>query len=334
MYTSGTIYVSDNYDGDGNGPRLHSVDTAVSPPTVAPSETLGPITGATVLPVDSVIVDASAGREYEFIGNDNAGNSSVYQFTTDVTVAPAKTTVGTASTTGVPVFSGAFDNTYFTSSNASSPTGNLYVCGNAGMAPTLYQVPISGNTMAGTSVLVAAVGGTSGTQCSQVTEIYNPNVTPGSTPPNPPFDFLLFSVAANGSASGCAGGACVMNSIVTQWQPSHAYTLGQEIMDNRSQYHIQRVTTAGTSGASEPGGTWNHAGGNTTDGTVHWMDEGLVLAAANSTGLPAAGGTSGLVVDNVLLGSGFSQFYFSTLANSAACGTTVGCAVQASQIAP
>jgi len=39
-------------------------------------------------------------------------------------------------------------------------------------------------------------------------------------------------------------------------------------------------------------------------------------------------------VDNVLLGTGFSQFYFSTLANSSACGTTVGCAVQASQIAP
>lgn len=334
VYTSGTIYVSDNYDGDGNGPRLHSVDTAVSPPTVAPSETLGPITGATVLPVDSVIVDASAGREYEFIGNDNAGNSSVYQFTTDVTVAPAKTTVGTASTTGVPVFSGAFDNTYFTSSNGASPTGNLYVCGNAGGDPTLYQVPISLNTMAGTSVLVAAVGGTSGTQCSQVTEIYNPNVTPGTTPPNPPFDFLLLSVTANGSATGCAGGACVMNTIATQWQPTHVYTLGQEIMDNRAQYHIQRVTTAGTSGATEPGGTWSHTGGNTTDGTVHWTDEGLVLATANSTGLPAAGGTSGLVVDNVLLGTGFSQFYFSTLANSAACGTTVGCAVQASQIAP
>ena len=285
-----------------------------------------------------MIVDASAGREYEFIGNDSptngAGNGGVYQFTTDVTVAPVETTVGTGSTTGVPVFSGAFDNTYFSSANGASPTGNLYVCGNSGADPTLYQVPITSNTMAGTSVVVAAVGGTSGSQCSQVTEIYNPNVTPGTTPPNPPFDFLLLSVAANGSATGCAGGACVMNTIATQWQPTHVYTLGQEIMDNRQQYHIQRVTTAGTSGATEPGGTWSHTGGNTTDGTVHWTDEGLVLATANSTGLPAAGGTSGLVVDNVLLGSGFSQFYFSTLANSAACGTTVGCAVQASQIAP
>lgn len=338
VYNAGIAYVSDDYDGHGNGPRLHSVDTLVSPVTVAASVTLGPTSGATVLPVDAVIVDPGASREYEFLGNDSptngAGNSAVYQFTTDVTVAPVETTVGTGSTTGVPVFSGAFDNTYFTSANGASPTGNLYVCGNSGGDPTLYQVPITANTMSGTSVVVAAVGGTSGTQCSQVTEIYNPNATPGTTPPNPPFDFLLFSVAANGSATGCAGGACVMNSIVTQWQASHVYTLGQEIMDNRSQYHIQRVTTAGTSGPTVPA-TWNHAGGVTTDGTVHWTDEGLVLATANSTGLPAAGGTSGIVVDNVLLGTGFSQFYYSNLANSTgSCGTAQGCAVQASQLAP
>ena len=185
VYTSGTAYVSDDYDGHGNGPRLHSVDTTVSPVTVAASVQLGPTSGATVLPVDAVIVDASAGREYEFIGNDSptnsaSGHGAVYQFTTDVTVAPVETTVGAGSTTGVPVFSGAFDNTYFTSATATSPTGNLYVCGNSGGDPTLYQVPISGNTMAGTSVSVAAVGGTSGSQCSQVTEIYNPNVTPAS----------------------------------------------------------------------------------------------------------------------------------------------------------
>ena len=76
VYTSGTAYVSDDYDGHGNGPRLHSVDTTVSPVTVAASVQLGPTSGATVLPVDAVIVDASAGREYEFIGNDSPTNSA------------------------------------------------------------------------------------------------------------------------------------------------------------------------------------------------------------------------------------------------------------------
>ena len=51
VYTSGTAYVSDDYDGHGNGPRLHSVNTTVSPVTVAASVQLGPTSGATVLPV-------------------------------------------------------------------------------------------------------------------------------------------------------------------------------------------------------------------------------------------------------------------------------------------
>jgi len=327
--------VSDNYDGDSNGPRLHSVNTTVSPVTVTSSETLGPTTGTTVLPVDAVIVDGTAAREYEFLGSDAAaggGNSAVYQFTTTVSTAPAKVTVGTGSSTGVPVYSGSFDNTYFTASSGTSPTGNLYVCGNSGGAPTLYQVPITGNAM-GTAVSVTAVGGTTGTTCSQVTEIYNPNVTSANPPPIPPFDFLFLSVAANGSATTCAGAACVMNMIVTQWQASNAYTAGQEIMDSLSPYHIQRVTTAGTSGSTKPA-TWNHTGSTTHDGTVTWTDEGTVLA--NSTGLASAGGTSGIAVDNVVTGAGFSQIYYSTLTNSTTtCGTpTSGCAVQTSQIAP
>ena len=36
-----------------------------------------------------------------------------------------------------------------------------------------------------------------------------------------------------------------MNSIATQWQETHAYSLGQEIMDSLAHYHIQRVTTGG-----------------------------------------------------------------------------------------
>ncbi len=50
-------------------------------------------------------------------------------------------------------------------------------------------------------------------------------------------------------------------------------------------------------------------------------------------GLKAAGGTSGIIIDNTVSGSvAGSQVYFGTLSNQA-CGTsgTGGCAVQASQ---
>ena len=37
------------------------------------------------------------------------------------------------------MYIGSFDSTYENSTNA---TGNLYVCGNTGGKPTLYQIPI------------------------------------------------------------------------------------------------------------------------------------------------------------------------------------------------
>jgi hypothetical protein len=55
------------------------------------------------------------------------------------------------------------------------------------------------------------------------------------------------------------------------WQKSHAYTLGALIGD--ANVNIQKVTTAGTSGAVEP--AWNATvGGTTTDGTVTWTNQG------------------------------------------------------------
>lgn len=54
------------------------------------------------------------------------------------------------------------------------------------------------------------------------------------------------------------------------WQASHAYALNATILDPAG--HIQKVTTTGTSGATQP--TFNDAGGTTTDGTVTWTDQG------------------------------------------------------------
>jgi len=92
------------------------------------------------------------------------------------------------------------------------------------------------------------------------------------------------------------------------------------------------VTSAGgTTGTGAP--VWNLTpGGTTTDNTVTWTNAG---ALANFV-LPAAGGTSGIIIDNIV-GSGTqvgaSQVYFSTLGDQI-CGSSVtagGCAVQASQ---
>lgn len=63
------------------------------------------------------------------------------------------------------------------------------------------------------------------------------------------------------------------------WQASHAYALNAEILDPAG--HIQKVTTAGTSGT--PGApAWNDSGSTTPDGTgsLVWTDQGYNPAPA------------------------------------------------------
>lgn len=117
------------------------------------------------------------------------------------------------------------------------------------------------------------------------------------------------------------------------WLPSHAYAAANTIIDSNG--NVQVVVVAGTSRTAALGHpAWKTVvGSNTTDNTVTWRNVGLPATAS----LPAAGGTGGIIIDNVV-GSGTlagaSQVYFSTQSNQV-CGTsgTGGCAVQASQAA-
>jgi hypothetical protein len=109
--------------------------------------------------VDGPIVDSAAARVYAFVGADSGFQSAsspcgvrqacsgVFQFPTNF----AANAAGTEARTGPGyefILAGTVDNAYFTSANPASPTGNLYVVGNTGAGNnTLYQIPISANTM-------------------------------------------------------------------------------------------------------------------------------------------------------------------------------------------
>jgi hypothetical protein len=184
-----------------------------------------------------------------------------------------------------------------------------------------------------------------------------------------------------------------MNFVNTPWQPSHAYTVGQQVLDTN--FNVQTCRRLGTSKTGTPPVWTVTVGGSTSDGTVRWVNQGPHVAAhpgrlanhayaagaaildtngnvevtanggtsrngaaptwpttINTTvadgsvtwrmvGLPAtaslaaAGGTGGIIVDNIVgTLAGASQIYFSTQSNQV-CGTTGagGCAVQASQSA-
>lgn len=221
---SKTGFVVSSFDGNtpGNGGRLHefSASTGVTAGQ-GNSNILGPWTSGeggcnspgtsgtgTPLTTDSPIVDSAAGTNgevYVFIGNNGAGNAAVYQFAPGFgeTTCGTMKTVGTGSTAGVPLYSGAFDNIYFTSANPASPTGNLYVCGDTGGNATLYRVPIASNAL-GTPVAITTTLSTATTTCSPVTEFLN-----GST------DRAFMSVQASGRPANCGGTGCVMSFTIT-----------------------------------------------------------------------------------------------------------------------
>jgi hypothetical protein len=269
---SGNVFVTEQNVNGGHG-VVWRISGGTTPGTAVATTRIAHGPGLT----DAVIVDSSAARVYAFSPDDTIGGgpfSSVYQFTTTYASGNTGTVshVGTGSGT-LSIYSGSFDNIYFTSALSSSPTGNLYVCGNAGGNATLYRVPIAANIMNATSSAMTTALSTANTTCSPVTEFL---------PSTASTDLIFLSVEASGNgaaAIGCPTTGCAVS--------------------------------------------FNVFAGTTPTATVSRVG--------------AAGGTSGIVIDNNVTSSpsGGSQVYFSTLANgTSACATsggTGGCAVQASQ---
>lgn len=224
--------------------------------------------------VEPPMVDGYAQTVYVFAG-DNAGGtaSAVYVFNIssgNITAGStgSSVTVGTNSAT-VPLYGGAFDNTYFSSANSTQPAGNLYVCGNAGGNPTLYKIPItySGGPVLG-SVVTGPVLASSNVACSPLTEFFNTNTST---------DWLFAGVPGTSCGAGTGAGGCVMSFNITSaaptigpWTPSTAYTATSQVVDTQGQ--IQKCMGGGcliagaTSGTTTP--VWTTGPGTTTDGTT------------------------------------------------------------------
>jgi hypothetical protein len=352
--------------------------------------------------VSGPVVDSTNGLVYVYASSDGSGActagadcAGVYQLTTTFTSGSSgsEVTVGNSTipgTTPNPLYIGGFDSAYYNSTNA---TGNMYVCGNTGGNPTLYQIPIQAGVMppSGLGLAVSSLSSSSSTApCSPVTDVPNPNTSGG------PSEHLFAGVQDQGTATACASGGCVFTIEDAPWTAKTAYIVGQETLD--SKLHIETVITAGTSGTSVP--IWGNSAGTTrTDGGVVWINQGAFSASPFATWLPshsyssatgriidsngnievstttgksgssaptwnttpggttsdhtvtwtnagtvasfalsAAGGTSAIIVDNIV-GSGTlagaSQVYFSTLSDQTCTtsGNTGGCAIQASQTA-
>jgi hypothetical protein len=139
---------------------------------------------------DSPIVDGTTGRVLAFNGSETTNHGTVLQAST--ALAGAASFPIAAVGTG-PIYSGAFDNTYITS---ASPTiaGHMYVCGKdpvaGGARPAIYQLSFDGTgVLTGVGTPLVGLVSADGTNCSPVTEAYNPNASGGGK------DWIFFSVA-------------------------------------------------------------------------------------------------------------------------------------------
>ncbi|MFN8628249.1 MAG: hypothetical protein U0587_20035 [Candidatus Binatia bacterium] len=200
------------------------------------------------------------------------------------TPTPVRANVGSGSGSNF-VRAGAFDNNYYappTPGNYSS--GHLYVCGNpsALSARRLYRLDFNAAGLMSTSVTTGPIVSNGNSQCSPITEVYNPD----------------------------GGGAGVARDWIFLSLPQPRRTPGWC--------------------PTPPSGV--------NDGCV--MSFNVTTPLPNATATPAAklaapGGSSGIIVDNVVLvpaptpTRGTSQVYFSQLVPPPT--TTPGGAVQASQ---
>jgi len=267
--------VNDNnvvFVGDSAG-FLYSVNSTTGSGSsgVTASGQVGSGTGI----VDAPMLDSTAGTVYVFVGASVADptNSAVVVFNVSSGNVGSGATgtaalVGTNSAT-IPLYDGDFDHIYFTSSNFAQPAGNLYVCGNAGGNPTLYEIPItySSGPVLG-SVVKGPVLASSNVGCSPLTEFFNSSTTT---------DWLFGAVGSTScGASGATQGGCVMSFNITSgtaptvgpWTPSSAFALNSEVVDTSGR--LQKCTAGGCGVAGSQSGTTTPAwtGGTTTDGTT------------------------------------------------------------------
>ncbi|MFZ0979698.1 MAG: hypothetical protein WAN23_09880 [Candidatus Acidiferrales bacterium] len=345
IYDSGSnrIFVTDQ---DG---YLHTFAVTSPPGSVSTS---GRLENNTSHVFDPPIVDGTTEEVYAFIGysGDTGRNNPSY-----INVFPAAAlgtvTTGAGSGYGTSVYfpngasggtanpttshmrAGDFDYQYYI---GTGTTGNIYACENG----TMYQIPLATITASVVNVYNTPVStvGTAST-CAPVTEFQS--VSTATT---------INSTGVTSATQTTIPVASVSGMSTTA--PNNYLLVSSEIMKisavGAGSVTVTRGSLGTTAGSSYPSDTavrviqdwmFTSVEANSTVGTctaasgclLNYSVLGAGTTGAPTTGFPAAGGTSGIVVDNqvpVATQAGAEQIYYNLLS-----GTTNN-AIQASQSNP
>ena len=180
---------------------------------------------------DSPVVDSSTGKVYVYVRGDLSAGANkrvgVFQFPLGFAAGShgSEAVVSTTNTIPVILFTGDFDNTYYTGTGTS---GNLYVCGTIGAGSGLWQIPITGTGGMGTPVQAFALT-TSNTACSPITEFDNPNGGGLGVAR----DLIFLSVQGNSVTSApvncpAPSGGCLMSVDLTSGLPTGTFATRAE----------------------------------------------------------------------------------------------------------
>ncbi len=330
----------------GSDGYLYSVSTGATP-TVVKSALLS--AGGSTGIVDAPLVDEmpASPKVYAFLGDPDSVVQFAYNFASNN--AGISEALG-SSAPGTKVYSGAFDNLHY--DIAGGTGGDLWVCGyhNTGTTPRLYKVAMNA-TFTGAVTNTTTDPASSGTDtCSPVTEFLGAkanttiNVTGGITAASTSVTVASDTNIATGDYIQIDSEIILVSSVTggttVNFTPAatHRGQLGTTAAAHADGAAVQDIQDWLYLSVSAGGGATGCTGACLYNYSVT-----TTTTPGNATaGIAAAGGTSGVIIDNSLTGTGESQIYYSTLATSAtACtgnGTTGAgtevCAVQTSQSAP
>ncbi|MDE2407364.1 MAG: hypothetical protein KGL91_05825 [Xanthomonadaceae bacterium] len=223
------VYVG-SQAGTGVGGKMNRVNSS----TAALARSIKLANNNTIGLREAPIIDIGTGNVYGFLFNDGtAGDGStcvivggqnnacrvIARFAVgfaDGAAPVQRTYVGRGNNPGSTLFSGAFDDAYYTSANG---TGAMYIVGGAPndtFVPTLWRIPLSAGAMG-----VPSQGPTVGSKnCSvanycTVTGVFN--WSPVSVIKSSTAEYLYFSMDKDASFTGCTGACLYMVNLAGAW---------------------------------------------------------------------------------------------------------------------